>query len=1546
MAPNYHDLNGTTVDDSNPSRFVCFVNGVLVEDDALQPEWTLLSYLRKKLRLCGTKLGCGEGGCGACTVMVSFYDAPNEVIKHISVNACLAPIASVYGMAVTTIEGIGSTRGKLHAVQERMANAHGSQCGFCTPGIVMSMYTLLRNKPKPEMADIETYFQGNLCRCTGYRPILEGFETFTDSWAQTTSSGSNSNGGCSGPKNGVCCQQGTDSFGEESSSPLFDAAKFKLYDPTQEIIFPPYLKLHHEELFNRSLTFQSPEMSWFRPNSLKALLKLKDQFPDAKIVNGNTELGVEMKFKNCKYPVMIQPSHVSELTNITMDVNSIKIGAAVTLSAMEDFFLKVMCERPKHETQILFQMVEMLRWFAGKQIRNVSAIGGNVMTGSPISDLNQILMAAGAKLELASQSGSTRIVTMDQHFFTGYRKNVVEPTELLVSISLPFLAANQYFTAYKQARRRDDDIAIVNSAFFFDLDPKERTINEARMAFGGMAPTTTMPLRSMDLCRGMPWDKTTIEKISDQLLEDLPLPPGVPGAMVRFRRSLTLSFLMKAFLEISQSSGYAPIDPREVSAIDRFHAKPIKGHQFFEISQNGSEITNPVGNPLKHKSADKQATGEAIYVDDMPYSENECYISFVLSTKAHANILMIDSSKAQNVPGYLDFFTVKDILPERNEYGVAIRRDEVLFAVNKVETIGQVIGIIAAETQEAAQKAAKLVRVDYEELKPIVTIEEAIAANSFHPWANNTIAKGDVEVAFKECDHVLEGQMRTGAQEHFYLETQACIAVPIGEDGEMHLYSSSQNPTETQECVAEALGVDMNKVVCHVRRLGGGFGGKETRCVPIALGCAFVAQKMRRPTRVMLDRDEDMVMSGHRHPFLAKYKVGFNNDGTIKALDLDLYNNAGYTMDLSFSVMERAMFHSDNSYRIENVHIRGHVCKTNVQSNTAFRGFGGPQGMMIVENWMDQMAVKLKMDPVQLRFKNLYAERDVTYFNTILQHCTLQRCWQECQEKSHFQEQRQEVDHFNQANRWKKQGIYMVPVKFGIAFASPHMNQGGALVQIYRDGSVLITHGGTEMGQGLHTKMIQVASQVFQIAHDKIHLSETSTDKVPNTSPTAASVGSDINGMAIFNACHTLLKRLDGIKKKNPSGSWDDWIKAAYFERISLSAVGFYATPDLGYNFQTNTGKPFHYYTYGVGCSRVEIDCLTGDHNVLRTDIVMDLGESMNPAIDIGQIEGAFVQGYGLFVMEQLIHSADGNLLTRGPGAYKIPGFGDIPKEFNVSLLRGAPNPRAVFSSKAVGEPPLFLASSVFFAIKEAVRAARLENQIENAHDFDLPAPVTSERIRMACEDNITSKVPKLPPQGTFKPWGIQVGCEQALSSLRLMLSHPFGLPGGGCFEANVIIRLHSELALTREDSVATHFLLGFCESFMRICSALSKKSLDELWVHPKMGHLWLGPKEQHCVCFQMKNATNDPDCIPLIAYKSDHSSWNKGEPSTPIPCIRTLFKADSCDATARDPTEEISVRRSALPQLIDTWLDKKLMLNTSLEVAENLASIGLVIQT
>ncbi|XP_031555377.1 xanthine dehydrogenase/oxidase-like [Actinia tenebrosa] len=1272
--------------------------------------------------------------------MVSKYDHSHNKILHFTANACLTPVCSVDGMAVTTVEGIGSTKTRLHPVQERIAKSHGSQCGFCTPGIVMSMYTLLRNNPLPTQSQMESAFEGNLCRCTGYRPILEGFKTFTKEFCC----------GGSGNQNGCCMQQMNglmdgDEDGDNCEA-LFDAKEFLPLDPTQEPIFPPELMLP-QATQPRSLHIKGDHVTWIRPSTLEELLELKNTYPYAKLVVGNTELGIETKFKNQNYPILIASTHVPELNVVQQTETGVTFGSSVTLTTIEETLNDHVVHLPEFQTRTYSAILETLRWFAGQQVRNVACVGGNIITASPISDLNPIFMSIGCTLTVASIGGKQREIKFDEHFFRGYRKTCLEPNEVLISIHIPHTRQNEYMFAYKQARRRDDDIAIVNAGMRVRLEKNDVTnllmIKECSLCYGGMAPTTVMALKTSKALIGRVWDESIVEFGCSLLEQDLPLAANAPGGQVSYRRSLTTSFFFKFYLMVThklsqiQSHNVTPL-PEAYQSATKFHQKvSSRSIQTFQEVPADQSKDDVVGRPITHLSALKQATGEAVYVDDMPKYADELYLCLVLSQRAHAKVLSVDTSEATMMPGVHAYVCADDV-PGSNHFGIAVA-DELVFYNEEVTSTGQVIGAIVAETQAQAQRAAKAVKIEYEDLPRILTIEEAIEAKSFFE-PSMKIENGDLEKGFVQSDHVIEGEMRTGAQEHFYLETQATLAVPKGEDGEMEIFSSCQSPSTGQFLVAKSLGVPASRILMRTKRLGGGFGGKETRFSPLLAAVAVAANKVGRPVRCMLDRDEDMKNTGTRHAFLAKYKVGFKKDGSIQALDVKLYNNAGYSLDLSRAVMDRALFHSENCYRIPNIRVEGWCCKTNIPSNTAFRGFGGPQGMMIAESWIQDVAQTCGISQRQVREMNFYKEGDLTHYNQKLTGCNVSRVWNELLEKCDYEKRKHDVEQFNSVNRWKKRGIAIIPTKFGIAFSALFLNQAGALVHVYTDGSVLVTHGGTEMGQGLHTKMVQVAARALDIPISKIHLSETSTNTVPNTSPTAASASSDLNGMAVKIACDHILERLAPIKKKNPKGTWEEWINTAYFNRISLSATGFYRYPGIGYDPETNSGAPFNYFCYGAACSEVEIDCLTGDHQNLRTDIVMDVGTSLNPAIDIGQIEGGFTQGLGLFTLEEVRFSQQGALWTTGPGAYKIPGFADIPVEFSVHLLRSAPNEKAIYSSKAVGEPPLFLAASIFYAIKNAITSARRDAGIEGV--FRLDSPATCERIRMACVDKFTKQFP------------------------------------------------------------------------------------------------------------------------------------------------------------------------------------------------------------
>jgi len=1304
--------------DESTSKVAFWVNGELVELDSPDPEQTLLDFLRRDRGLTGTKLGCGEGGCGACTVTVQLYSQHSGSVHTRAINACLAPVLAMDGLAITTVEGIGSTRGSMHSVQSAIATKHGSQCGFCTPGIVMSMYSLLQADPSPSVTAIDDAFAGNLCRCTGYRPILEAFRAIRDPESRRAGDGA-----ADGMVPGVA-----------------EAA----------------LKAARERTASTHLHVVGPRVHWHRPTTFDALVKLKAEFPHARFVGGNTELSIDAKFKGNVTPVLLSTWGIAEMhAVIPAPGGGLSVGGAATLTVLEEALKQAVASNPEHKTRGFRALLKNLHLFAGHQVRNVATLAGNIAWGNPISDLNPVLSAVGATVHVVSATAD-RVLPI-REIFTGYLKTALTETEVVKAIIIPFTAENQHAMAFKQSRRREDDIAIVNAGMSVTLQPAEdpaqpRVVEAIQLCFGGMSYKMVNAVATEKALTGKPWTPDIVDVAIEAIKAELSLPTDVPGGMPEYRPVLCCSFFFKFFTAVTAKLATDAGD-KDAAAAAAWVVEPpshatSKGHQVYDAGLADGRA--PVGLPLKHKSAEKQATGEAKYLDDMPPHAGELESALVLSAKPHARLVSVDPKPALAVNGVIAFFSAKDV-PGSNAVGPVVH-DEDVFATETVTCVGHPIGIIVATTRAVAYEAAKLVAIEYEELPVILSIEDAIAAKSYIR-SDKKIEHGDLDGGFAAADHIFEGEHRIGGQEHFYLEPQGTIAVPKGEDGEMELFASTQGPTETQMLVASVLGVPANRVVCRVKRMGGGFGGKETRSVYVTTAVAVAAHCLDRPVRCILDRDVDMASSGGRHPFLGRYKVGCKKDGTITALDITLYSNAGNSTDLSNAVMDRALFHIDNVYKLPAVRCVGFTCRTNLASNTAFRGFGGPQGLMFAENWITDVAKICGMPQHVARERNFYREGDETYFGQPLISCQVGAVWDELKESVSFGTMRKEVDDFNRENRFRKRGLAAVPTKYGISFTATFLNQGGALVHIYTDGSVLLTHGGTEMGQGLHTKMIQVCAKSLGVPHEIVHISETSTSTVPNSSPTAASSGADLNGMAIVNACEQLNARLAPVRKANPDANWKDLVFKAYFDRVSLSATGFYRTPGIGYDITTGKGKPFNYFCYGAAAAVAEIDVLTGDHRILRSDIVMDVGSSLNPAIDIGQVEGAFVQGYGLFTLEEVTYLSNASPYTLGPGRYKIPGFDDIPLELNVSLLRNAANDRAVFSSKAVGEPPLFLGASTFYAIKDAIASARRGDSKDAADDapdvFPLHSPATAERIRLACADAIVDHFP--PAEG--KRW-------------------------------------------------------------------------------------------------------------------------------------------------------------------------------------------------
>ncbi|XP_022988003.1 xanthine dehydrogenase 1-like isoform X2 [Cucurbita maxima] len=1113
---------------------IVYVNGVRRVLPNGLAHLTVLEYLRDT-GLTGTKLGCGEGGCGACTVMVSSYDSSLKKCMHYAVNACLAPLYSVEGMHVITVEGLGSHKRGLHPIQESLASSHGSQCGFCTPGFIMSVYALLRSsKSPPSEEQIEECLAGNLCRCTGYRPIIDAFRVFAKAddsiYTNSLNTGETDEFICPSTGKPCSCKSKTASERVDCSESIAhgnrcEPVSYNEIDGSsysdKELIFPP-------ELFRKKLSYLnlsgSGGLKWVRPTTLQEVLDLKARYPEAKLLVGNTEVGIEMRLKKMQYKVLVHVMHVPELNMINVKDDGIEIGAAVRLSELLSVLRKVTAEHAMHETSFCKAFIEQLKWFAGTQIRNVASVGGNICTASPISDLNPLWMATRAKFVIINCKGKIR-TTLAENFFLGYRKVDLANDELLLSVFLPWSRRFEYVKEFKQAHRRDDDIAIVNAGIrvFLEEEGKNWVVSDASIVYGGVAPLSLSAVKTKKYIIGKIWDQVLLKDALKVLEEDILLHENAPGGMVEFRKSLTLSFFFKFHLWVSHEMGRHNLIEENVplshlSAVKSFHRPHVIGSQDYEIKSHGTAV----GLPEVHLSARLQVTGEAEYTDDIPLPPHGLHAALILSTKPHARMRRIDDSEARKSAGFAGIFLAKDI-PGDNKIGPAIP-DEELFASEFVTCVGQIIGVVVADTHENAKLAARKVHVEYEELPAILSIEDAILANSFHPNTLKCLKKGDVEFCFQsgQCDKIIEGEVQVGGQEHFYLEPNSSVIWTLDSGNEVHLVSSTQTPQKHQKYVSSVLGLPMSKVVCKTKRIGGGFGGKETRSAVFAAAASVPSFLLSRPVKITLDRDTDMMITGQRHSFLGKYKV-------------------------------------------------------------------------------------------------------------------------------------------------------------------------------------------------------------------------------PNASPTAASASSDMYGAAVLDACEQIKARMEPIAAQHNFSSFTELACACYVQRIDLSAHGFFITPEIGYDWTTGKGIPFRYFTYGAAFSEVEIDTLTGDFHTQSANIFLDLGHSLNPAIDVGQIEGAFVQGLGWAALEELkwgdpAHRwiAPGTLYTAGPGSYKIPSMNDVPFKFNVSLLKGHPNVKALHSSKAVGEPPFFLASAVLFAIKDAIIAAR--NEAGHDYWFPLDNPATPERIRMACLDEFTTR--------------------------------------------------------------------------------------------------------------------------------------------------------------------------------------------------------------
>jgi xanthine dehydrogenase/oxidase len=1391
-----------------------YINGTRHIVENPDPSVLLIDYLRStEVGLTGTKHPCGQGGCGGCTVMLSYYDNAAGKVVNVSINSCLRPIVALDGMEITTIEGLGSVNMEISPVQYAIAKDNGSQCGYCTPGFVMNMHSLLIENEGKDLTQkqIEQAFDGNICRCTGFRPILYAMKSFASAWT----------------------------YKDEAGTPVCHvdpAERVKHYDT------PRGIDTDNLNKNPRTLHFAKDGCRWYRPLQVKDVHQLMETYKDSaevKLVGGNTSPGIPA-VNPVNPKVFIDISQIKELRQTVVDTKQITVGALTTytefLSLLEDQLEKAAAGPQKGLEALHYMAIRT----AGKIVRNAATLAGNTMlvarnvtSGYPFpSDLFIALSVLDTQLSVSTSAGTDKIHILD--FIHKYSSDpAYARTAIITAYHIPLTSENDYVQTYKVAIRKENSHSLANAGFKVNLG-KGNTIETANLVISGI---TTHPFRAKETetyLKGKVFDPAALEGGLKVLTKEV---AGVIGTLPQwfvnlptegvdnsFRLALLQSYFYKFFVYVLYIISPSQVPECDVSAPAVEFDRPVsKGQQNFKTYKE----EYPVSWPMIKFSAFEQASGEAIYTHDIPVPVKGLQGAFVTSTRTYANfhyhipdgnggsrkreVDEVIKHVKSKFPGVVNYFTYRDIPPGGQNGTDEYDAPDPIFCVDEVTTYGQCIGLVVAEKEQTAIDAAAYLSencIAYAEYDPILTIREAVKKGSIFPgytretddnqkitrsgsdigWILKSgpkglepgIMYGATTLSGNDCV-IVAGTQKTGCQIHFYMETQSCFSEP-GEHKKMKLHPSSQSPTSIQSDAAGTLNINANNVDVSIKRLGGGYGGKTTRTPYVASPTTLASRLLKKPVRVAMPRKVDSLMIGHRHPFLGEYNIAIvpegKDKGKIMGTVFEFYSNGGNTVDCSFDVMDCAILGSDNSYSIKNFQAEGHVCKINVSSNGAMRSYGSVQAGLITEEAIEAGAYKIGMLPEDVREKNLYTMGDYTPYGQQLDYCIIKDVWKRLRKTSDFDKRLAKVNEFNKANKWKKRGISMIPMKYGLGYNLGFLMQGGALIDIYSDdGSVLVSHGAVEMGQGVMTKIAQIAAETLNVPLNLIEMAGTRTSVVPNPVGTGATSSTDLNGGAVRKACEIQRKKLEtmclqllhlngtdwcrdeglnywdykegwkAVVTTSPSSGtpktgmiWNNVISQAFDQMVDLSSQALYRTPGL----IKDKDQQFYGYTYSACCTEVEIDVLTGESNIIRTDMCYDMGKSLNPAIDIGQVEGAYVMGAGYMLTENVVWEPKGTpnpagrMNTPNTWTYKPPCAATIPIDFRVDLFpreeasEVPENPNLLMSSKGVGEPPLVLANTVFFAIKHAVLAARKDRGDNDW--FRMDAPATVQEIRKKCK--------------------------------------------------------------------------------------------------------------------------------------------------------------------------------------------------------------------
>jgi len=1343
-----------------------FVNGLPVSITNPDPTVFLVEYLRDVLQLKGTKIGCGEGGCGACTVVLSWQDQKTGGTVYESVNSCLRPLCAMDGLNVITAEGIGSRLKGYHPVQSALAKANGSQCGFCSVGWTMQAYKMLEDNPKPLGWQVDNSFDGNLCRCTGIFPILNAYKTFSPDVPKPLSGGCcGGSGGCGTAKEGSCAPT-------SSSSPLAAAGgcggpaapeappvvppPMPLPEPLKRWVrVPKHFRSVRPSLFGASPPSAAPSVEWFSPTTLADLVALQAQFRTAepgtvKYVCGNTAYGVEKYYNSPQYPtaytVFIDVTQVPDLTAVTVAPSGLTVGGSITLAqlidlcAQQDPMSPTYTNDPTTETvttatSSYSALARHLLLVATRQVRAVGSWAGNLMLASHYhdfpSDVALVLMSLGCTVQVI-QSGSAMTIPIEQVYAAAVLN---KPTTLVVSMTIPNLQGVTAATpgpyiidTFKTMLRHQNSHALCNAAFTLTLGAGG-VVSEARIFFGGVSQQLFRATRTEAAIVGNTLNQAALTVAQSALTQDITNigPSTYYGTTDAYRRQLAAAMLYKLFVR-SQASGSVPAP---LASAGLRYVRPLSSESSTYTS-DPSEA--PVSDPIMKLGALKQVSGEAQYTFDEKQDRDGLYGALAITQVSAGVITEIDTSAAAAMPGVFRVLTVADIpAGGKNDIGAVPGQEKMFLSVgDNIVCIGQSVALVLADTFEHALAASRAVVITASApaAPPIFTIQQAIASGSLYP--NGTpgrlvppqgIVKGDVDAALKASATVVSGTVTVGAQKHFYMEVQNAVA-RLQEDDTLVVGASTQSPGLCQMIAGNITGLVSNQINIVTRRVGGGYGGKGSRMAPVVAASSLAAYVTGRQVHVQLERCQDFVMTGGREDLYAEYEVGVNEAGLIQGMKVTWYTNGGAFMDNAYGDLDMLMFWADTVYFFPTYLVQGFVCKTNLPATTSVRAPGVPQSIFVMETIMDQLAQTLKMDTNALRAANFLAVGETTTYGQPIDYLSLPTVWQQTLDQSEYTEVKATVDAFNAANRWRKRGISIMPVKYGIAWGGYNAE---AIIRIYAaDGTVQVSTSGCEIGQGLYTKVAQAVAYKLGIDLSLITVVPTKSDSTPANSGTGGSGTSEASVQAALNACDVINTRLAPVKAANPKATWPQLVSAASSMAIDLLAEGWFSPTS------TPTGNVFQYFVYAAATSVVEIDVLTGELEILSTEMVYDCGESLNPLIDVGQIEGAYVMGLGLFLTEDVaFDGTTGELLSVGTFEYKPPYSLDIPQTMNVTLLPDCPNPIGILSSKATGEPPLSLAASVHLAIKYAVRAARAD--AGSTDDFYLPAPATPCEIATSC---------------------------------------------------------------------------------------------------------------------------------------------------------------------------------------------------------------------